>query len=342
MKSDRLISLMSLWGIILVVLGHSGFEETIVMKQLSALHTWIYSFHMPLFFFISGYLYALTNSDFSQIPFQGFMKKKFLRLYIPYIILGTIIFLIKYIFSGLSHVERIFSVDDFLLMFIAPHWNNSTMGYLWYIVTLFFLFLIISVLSKCGINLRKTSISIIIIILLWGIKYNLPSNDLFKICNIASLVWYIPFFVIGIQYNKHKSIFKLEKSGIKAAILFAISVVGLFIPYSSCFLNYIIKITQAIAGIAFSIYFCNTLLSFKYIRDQILPFGDITYTIYLMSFFGQYAIKILTINILNLHWSICVISMFSAGIIFPIFIYSVYKTNSVLQNNKLIKLVIGV
>lgn len=56
MKSDRLISLMSLWGIILVVLGHSGFEETIVMKQLSALHTWIYSFHMPLFFFISGYL----------------------------------------------------------------------------------------------------------------------------------------------------------------------------------------------------------------------------------------------------------------------------------------------
>ena len=333
---------MSLWGIILVVLGHSGFEEASVMGNLKALHTYIYSYHMPLFFFISGYLYALTNSNFPQIPFQRFMKKKFLRLYIPYIILGTIIFLIKYTFSGLSHTERFFSINDFLLMFIAPHWNNSTMGYLWYIVTLFFLFLIISFLSKCGINLRNASVSVIIIILLWGIKYNLPSRDLFKICNVASLVWYIPFFVIGIQYHKYKSSFKLENSGIKAAILFTISIAWLFMPHSSCFLNYIVKIASAITGIAFSVCFCKTLLSFKCVCDKILPLGDMTYTIYLMSFFGQYATKIFVVNMLHLHWGICVISMFCAGMIFPVFIYKFCKQNSVLQNNKLVRLIIGV
>lgn len=49
-KSNKLMALMSLWGIILVVLGHSGFEEAIVMDNLFDLHKYIYSYHMPLFF----------------------------------------------------------------------------------------------------------------------------------------------------------------------------------------------------------------------------------------------------------------------------------------------------
>lgn len=43
-------------GIILVVLGH--------MENINAgLRTWISSFHMPLFFVISGMLIALKNED---------------------------------------------------------------------------------------------------------------------------------------------------------------------------------------------------------------------------------------------------------------------------------------
>ena len=66
-KSNHLMAMMSLWGIILVVLGHSGFEDPFIAEKLRWLDTWIYMFHMPLFFFISGYLYSLTNRDFSEI-----------------------------------------------------------------------------------------------------------------------------------------------------------------------------------------------------------------------------------------------------------------------------------
>lgn len=59
-------------GIYLVVLGHLPIPE-----QLSA---YIYSFHMPLFFFISGYL--LKNN---QITFDTFFSIKIRTLVIPYL-----------------------------------------------------------------------------------------------------------------------------------------------------------------------------------------------------------------------------------------------------------------
>lgn len=51
-KDNHLMALLSVWGILLVVLGHSGFEEPLIMEKLGGLHSWIYSFHMPLFFMI--------------------------------------------------------------------------------------------------------------------------------------------------------------------------------------------------------------------------------------------------------------------------------------------------
>ena len=64
-KDNKLMALLSVWRIILVVLGHSGFEEPIIQQKLDLLHKWIYSFHMPLFFMISGYLFSYTNKDFT-------------------------------------------------------------------------------------------------------------------------------------------------------------------------------------------------------------------------------------------------------------------------------------
>lgn len=109
-KSNHVISMMSLIGIILVVFGHSGFEEPIVMERLLYFHTWVYSFHMPLFFFISGYLFALTNNDFKCIKTDQFLYKKFKRLYIPYLILGLVIFAIKFSLSNISHADRKHSI----------------------------------------------------------------------------------------------------------------------------------------------------------------------------------------------------------------------------------------
>ena len=61
-------------GILLVVLGHNDFE--VISPFVQRL---IYSFHMPLFFFLSGYF---VNT---AVPFFDFFKKRFHSLIKPYL-----------------------------------------------------------------------------------------------------------------------------------------------------------------------------------------------------------------------------------------------------------------
>lgn len=62
-------------GIILVVVGHSGYvsENTLA---------WLSSFHMPLFFIVSGILFAYRESE--KEPFLPYLKRRFCGMMIPY------------------------------------------------------------------------------------------------------------------------------------------------------------------------------------------------------------------------------------------------------------------
>lgn len=64
-------------GIYIVVLGHLPISD-----QIS---TYIYSFHMPLFFFLSGYLLKSTQTSFGD-----FIHKKTKTLILPYIIFSIL------------------------------------------------------------------------------------------------------------------------------------------------------------------------------------------------------------------------------------------------------------
>lgn len=76
------ISFLSFFATVLVVIGHS--DITLDYKDLW-LYKWVYSFHMPLFFFISGFLFAYTNPESKiggALKYQLFYIKKFGDCYI--------------------------------------------------------------------------------------------------------------------------------------------------------------------------------------------------------------------------------------------------------------------
>lgn len=85
-------------GIFLVVWGHS--TANIYIKHF------IYLFHMPLFFFVSGYLFNEENLDTPS----KFIKKKLRRLYLPFVGWNIFALLFHQLFCriGLYPKEQIF------------------------------------------------------------------------------------------------------------------------------------------------------------------------------------------------------------------------------------------
>lgn len=195
------MALLSVWGILLVLLGHSGFEEPIIQQKLHYLHSWIYSYHMPLFFMVSGYLFSLTNKSFIEINPLKFMRKKAVRLLIPYVVLGVILYGIKFVFAGFSHATRDFSIATFFKMFVAPGCEGSTMGYLWYVFTLFMVFAVVIVLCRLHVNLKKTAWCIMVMISFFAMSVLLPRIEWL---NWNTVCRDLPYFIVGIMLYRYE------------------------------------------------------------------------------------------------------------------------------------------
>lgn len=107
--NNRLIYLDYIKGIavILVVFGHCS--------EIYSLSKIICSFHMPLFFLISGYLIAYK--DIARSGFFDFLKKKFIRIMGPYFAFEIANFIISFILlkSGAS--------DSFVMKFPYAIWD---------------------------------------------------------------------------------------------------------------------------------------------------------------------------------------------------------------------------
>jgi len=82
-------------GIILVVIGHLHEAPLLLVK-------FIYSFHMPLFFILSGYIYNITK--YSSLSLYEYIRSKWGNLIIPYFAMALSCYFIFIIQIGRAHV----------------------------------------------------------------------------------------------------------------------------------------------------------------------------------------------------------------------------------------------
>jgi acyltransferase len=113
-------------GIYLVVLGHLPVADEVKFT--------IYSFHMPLFFFISGYLFA-----FNKHPnFKSFVTHRAKQLLIPYVALNIITYLF-WLFIGRKFGDDAANPIKLYKPLIGIVYGNSNNDYLIHDVVLWFL-----------------------------------------------------------------------------------------------------------------------------------------------------------------------------------------------------------
>lgn len=86
-------------GIFLVIIGHTSIAQ---MSQ--TVYNWIYSFHMPIFYMLSGMM--LNDNKYGN--FQSYIKRRLRTLIIPFFCLNTLLWLMV---KGLdmSHIQTNFT-----------------------------------------------------------------------------------------------------------------------------------------------------------------------------------------------------------------------------------------
>lgn len=212
--------------IMLIVIGHcygiSGWKIDTIEERVIAN---LISGSTSLFVFISGFLFH--HVFYPKFEYRKFIKKKFLNVYVPYLILSVLPVLQALIQKNIFPVYYFGPEDTLIDQVIKPailyYWHGGIMVY-WYIPFIMTTFLI----SPIYINFIKLNNSKkIVIIAVLSILSIFMHRPLDNISILQSVIYFMPVYMFGILCSMNKEwIYKTFES--KQVLLLGI-VVGLAI-----------------------------------------------------------------------------------------------------------------
>ena len=199
-------------GIILVVLGHTALPQKIIL--------FIYSFHMPLFFFISGYLFSKTK--YSKNLFYTIWIKASSLLW-PFITFSALAILLKYLSTQYDYTMFTKDIYNTLLGI------HNLDGPLWFLTALFSVEIIFSQVMRS----KYANILTFILIVLGFINAYYFKYRLFLNIDIALVA--LIFFSIG--YYMKGTIFDIYKIKISKIYIIFFIVILVFMIYKISQIN---------------------------------------------------------------------------------------------------------
>lgn len=273
---------------------------------LSVIYRLIYSFHMPLLFFASGFLFYRSEHHGTNY-LKNTIIKRVHRILIPYLVTGTLLYLGR------------------------GHW-----GY-WFLQDMFVLNLFVSIIFFI-IDLKKTKkwqelvIYIIGFILLYIFRKLTPNleNDTNGIIAISRLANYYPAFIIGIlcrKYNKFEQL--IENQWI--VFISLLSFIGLFI-LSGYKVSVLSSFSSILLPLTMIIYLNNFALKTKTGKGiTLLSFiGKNSLEIYILHLFFIMVFQKIGILMLSIeHW----ITSITFQIVYSLTISSISISLSIITAN---------
>ena len=207
--------LLKVFAILLVVIGHitilyggGSFGYLPANNVLTGITSAVYLFHMPLFVALSGAIFCLGCDHGKYSRFCPFLRNKVLRLIVPFIMTGIFFLAPALIFLHMTELPVFECIRSILL-------GGGLEKHLWFLPTLFWIFMIVWVLWKCGLSpemmfLLSVSFAVVCSLFLS-----------FKVLFIWDAIQYLPYFTFGMLANKNKNIAnkKVLFTGIGASVI---------------------------------------------------------------------------------------------------------------------------
>jgi fucose 4-O-acetylase-like acetyltransferase len=286
-------------AIILVVWGHVE-QKLFDSPQYDAVHplnfylvTFIYSFHMPLFFILTGILAGLPGSDFNDIRrYPQMLRRRSLRLVVPYMAVSLIQVPLKAI--AYEHIPLAGLPREMLKVFYEPS------GQLWFVYVLFFASLAIPLIEAAfG---RRFGLAVVALAAASVMVVNYPSKEL------ALVLRFSVHFLLGIWIGRVYAASPQGWDGLRrlfwpSLAIFVISsqlhylftAERLRLPDSIARYELILWYTSALSGSLVCMRVSELLLSRAeawYVR-WLKVLGDYSYDIYLWHFMLVWTLTVL-------------------------------------------------
>lgn len=311
MEYNKKINYLRGLGISLVVLGHSfptgDFNGNSIFSYI---HKFIYSFHMPLFFWISGVCSIGIYKVIKENKYKEFYIKKLSKLIIPYFAIVLLATPIKLILNKFS--QRPIVLRD-LVKNILFYPVEGPVIYMWYVYTLFIIFAILPILLKIN---KRIALPILIFL-------NITSPNITGFMCISTVCRNLIYFYLGLISVNYLDRYKL-KIGVNLILLIILIGVNLLPQYP------VYIFTTSIVGIVLCVNIVEYLDKFN--RVNILDYlGKMSYDIYLFSWFFMTGFRVIFYQVLKFNYGSTILILFISGFLPIILSKLIIRKNRVLS-----------
>ena len=317
-------------GVILVVFGHSmnGIEMPDLLYKIRA---WVYTFHMPLFFLISAYLFAFNSGFEHKGGYWETLKGKFSRLMLPYLIWNAAFILPKVFFADYISDQVELSVPYFLRLVVYP--RENILGHTWFLFTLFELFVLAILFERLRPKrqLWIPVLALLVIVYCFGIKGRLLS--------VEDVLQNAVFFWSGLLLGSYKKE-DIEKWG-KDSLLFVVVVFMVIVGTVVWFLNPWLSINTLI--LAFAIIIVIGMIQIRFsIKGKLIDFiSRNAFAIFILHWPVMLVIRLVFYQKLQLAPMPSIVLMFVGGLLIPMLIVWLVKKCKFPFMNGFSKVVLG-
>ena len=275
------VLILQAWAMLWVVIGHAPLLPVAEQQPLyvDILYRFAYSFHMPLFILVSGYLFYMTRIE-RPMQYGRMIFDKLKRLGIPYLFFTIVAMVLKKFFG--EHMARPSTIGFEELVQSIMYPGEGPLSELWFVVVIFWMFILRPIWT---FSFKHKYLPLLYILLLTILHLYANSIEDIELLSISSVMKNAIFFYLGLLTRKLNFI----NEDFKTKYLFSAFAIFCCL-YVFAYRNEI-TLLPALFGIGLSISLA--LLLNRYVPKTFSSFRNYTYQIYLMAIFIQIFIKIL-------------------------------------------------
>ena len=288
-------------GMVLVVLGHAISDTAMDNPLFSRLFYFLYSFHMPLFFFISGYCGSKAIKCDTISDKCEYIQLRFSRLMIPYFFIGVCYIPLKAVLAKFSSTPV--QLNDVLFEMLK---GNNPNYQLWTLYVLFFIALIVCVLA----NQKNNEILMMTILGILQILSVKSSSGIVK-----NILFELPFFYAGILCKKHNWLAGKRNKGVGMTAFALLVIINCLVVVSG---EHYLKIATGYCGIVASCFVAMQIT--KTVRNPFVTIGKYGMDIYILANAVQVAVRIVFLKALGINGIVCCVLSTVLGVLVPIII----------------------